>query len=281
MVQALDEDDSDEYTFTYDDFGALLAFRPYKFAHLSTVNARVDDPEYVAVNGQILGPVEYNHAGKRKRVLSAVAQDDRAPKRQRTLDGVQPLPVARTSQAGAEGTTDSDYDTATNSTSKEDQPERDINSDYYLKPSHDPELTTAELNSKYRRQKEIIKNIIAMLSEPVFFQYLDKHKYPDFIVYHDIPCIAPEDEGLDFFLPWSNLPRHLAARMVYVAGWPSLCAPIVQDDRVVIEFGPASWDDGQWALMENALLDDAIDVKKTSRELVLGPRTSLFSFKRR
>jgi hypothetical protein len=229
-----------------------------------------------------LGPVEYNHAGKRKRVLSAVAQDDRVPKRQKTLDGVQPLPVARTPQAGAENETDSDYDTATNSrqsTSKEDQPEHDVNSDYYLKPSHDPELTIAELNSKYRRRKEIIKNIIAILSELLFLRYLYEHNYPDFIVYHDIPCIAPEDEDLDFFLPWFNLPRHLAARMVYLAGWPSLCAPIVQDDRVVIGFGPALWDDGQWALMENALLDDAIDVKKTSRELILGPRPNLSSLK--
>jgi hypothetical protein len=220
-----------------------------------------------------LGPVEYNHAGKRKRVPSAVAQDDRAPKRQKTLD------------TGAESSTDSDYDTTTNSrqsTNKEDQSEQDVNSDYYyLKPSHDPELTIPELNSKYRRQKEIIKSIIAILSEPWFLGYLHKHDYPDFIVYHDIPCISPENEGLDFFLPWSNLPRHLAARMVYLAGWPSLCAPIVQDDRVVIQFGPASWDDGQWALLENALIDDAIDVKKTSSELVPSSRTNLLSFERR
>jgi hypothetical protein len=110
---------------------------------------------------------------------------------------------------------------------------------------------------------------------------IPKHDYPDFIVYHDIPCIAPENEGLDFFLPWSNLPRHLAARMVYLAGWPSLCAPIVQDDRVVIQFGPASWDDGQWALLENALIDDAIDVKKTSSELAPSSRTNLLLFERR
>jgi hypothetical protein len=69
--------------------------------------------------------------------------------------------------------------------------------------------------------------------------------------------------------------------MVYLAGWPSLCAPIVQDDRVVFEFGPASWDDGQWALMESALIDDAIDVKKAHSELVPGSRTNLPLFKRR
>jgi hypothetical protein len=203
---------------------------------------------------------------------SAVAQDDRVPKRQKTLD------------TGAKSSTDSDYYTTTNSrqsTNKGDRSEQDVNSDYYLKPSHDPELPIAELNSKYLRQKEIIKRIIANLSEPRFLEYLYRHDYPDFIVYHDIPCIAPENEGLDFFLPWSNLPRHLAARMVYLAGWPSLCAPIVQDDQVVFQFGPASWDDGQWAPLENALIDDAIDVKKTSRELVPGSHTNLLLFKRR
>jgi hypothetical protein len=181
------------------------------------------------------------------------------------------LPVASTSQVGAESRTDSGYDTATNSrqsTSKEDQSEQEINADGYAKISHDPELTVAELNLKYRRRKEIIKTVIAILSEPY---YTDNTTDSDLLVYHDIPCIAPEDESLDFFLPWSNLPRHLAARMVYLAGWPSLCAPIVQDDQVVTGFGPASWDDGQWNLMENALLNDAIDVKKTSRELFPGP----------
>jgi hypothetical protein len=156
-------------------FWYVTSLSTLKLAHLSTVNAKIDDPEHVAVNGQILGPVEYNHAGKRKRVLSAVAQDDRAPKRQKTLDGVQPLPLARTSWAGAESETDSDYDTDTNSrqsTSREDQLELAINSDYYLKPSHDPELTIPELNSKYRRQKEIIKSIIAILSKPWFLGYL-------------------------------------------------------------------------------------------------------------
>jgi hypothetical protein len=154
-----------------------------------------------------------------------------------------------------------DYDIVTNSkqsTRTEDHPGQDVNSDNHLKPSHDPELTIAELNLKYHRQMEIIKSIITILSELWFLRYLH---CVDSIIYHDIPCIAPENEGLDFFLPWSNLPRHLAARTVYLTGWPSLCAPIVRDDQVVIGFGPASWDDRQWALMP------CLKTPSTSRKL--------------
>lgn len=47
-----------------------------------------------------------------------------------------------------------------------------------------------------------------------------------------------------------------------MAGLPDVCAPVVVEDTVVPEWGPASWEDSQWDALEAALENNAINVKK-------------------
>lgn len=237
VVQAFEGDDV--YNFTYDDF----------------VNARNDDPEHLVVGGQVSSPVKRDATVRRKRRISDMIYDDRVVKRRKTYP--ETSSVVHSSGADTDDTLGLWRNTASNRPTTRREPLAQstppfippIDPGHYYKPIHDPELMPAELNSKYRRQKEIIKSVIAIL------------------IYHDIPCIAPAEEGLDFFLPWSNLPRILAARMISLVGWPAICAPVVQDNAVISEFGPASWNDAQWNALDLALQGDMIHIKKTGKHL--------------
>ncbi|KAG8831577.1 hypothetical protein FRC17_002930 [Serendipita sp. 399] len=109
-------------------------------------------------------------------------------------------------------------------------------------PKNASQISNRELNRIFRRRKDLIKHLIAIL------------------IFHGIPCIALEFENGAYFLPWSNLPRHLAARSKYLAGFPSNCAPVVINDLVVDATGPYEWSDEQWNALDKALEADSIEV---------------------
>lgn len=129
-----------------------------------------DDPEQLVVGGRILKPVNLDTYPKRKRRLSNEIYDDRVPKRRRTFPEV----VAAAIDANAYDSQDSltSYSMEIKEVTKR-QPSMKpaskhpptLSFDYYYIPPHDPGLSVAELNTKYRYQKEIIKSIIAILSK--------------------------------------------------------------------------------------------------------------------
>lgn len=129
-----------------------------------------DDPEQLVVGGQILKSVKLDMYPKRKRRLSNEIYDDRVPKRRRTFPEVTAAAIDANAYDSQDPLTEHNMDTKEAikklplvKPATEHPPMSGF--DYYYTPPHDPELGVAELNTKYRHQKEIIKTIIAILSE--------------------------------------------------------------------------------------------------------------------
>ncbi|KAG9056745.1 hypothetical protein FS842_009764 [Serendipita sp. 407] len=260
IVQATEDNpDRDVHKFTYDDF----------------VNAREDNPEIIARGGVLRTPLGPEPSSRRRQTRRAVppAEDDNSDD-----TGVQTESSLRISsknpnlkRKASELFKDDQFskrrklsaDDFSFSSLSLDEPMRDVSrerknetgsgggkfshhsllgSDESWIPKNISKLSTRELNRIFRRRKELIKHLIAIL------------------IFNNIPCIALDVGNGAYFLPWSNLPRHLAARTKYLAGFPAVCAPVVINESVITASGPYGWSDEQWDALEKALEANAISI---------------------
>lgn len=254
IVQAFNEQ-NERFEFTWDDF----------------INAEKDDPDMRARNGVIMALVDGSSIGRRRRRADTSEDEDsamqydspdtlsgqtkrkgsfvfdhRIVKRPRVAasdDEMMKIEVGTSADVDlrpSQDETQSEVETLLGGMSLEGEP--------ITGPMHQSVETFRSMNRKLRRRKESIKSLIAIL------------------LYHQIPCIYDNGREVSYFLPWTQLPRHLAARRYYLAGFPDVCAPVVDNDLVLIQSGPRYWDDAQWEALEKALKEDKIDAFPSPRK---------------
>lgn len=240
------------------------------------VNAERDDPERLVHNGVVQPPLTFGVLNARRRAASSETGNERAPKRRKSQH--QPKESGSSVNVPEIPWGDVSENLCTNGPEIEANPASStivrrrtkfmsdipLNSNIYWEQPFDPKLSISERNAQSRWQKEILKELIALLSRPLSLGLYRGFSFN--VVYYEIPCIAPEHERLAYFLPWSNLPRYLAARGLCLVGLPSVCVPHVEDNVVTAEVGPAVWEKFQWEALEQALKRGQISVKKASRK---------------
>ncbi|PVF96011.1 hypothetical protein CPB86DRAFT_550261 [Serendipita vermifera] len=236
----------------------------YDFTYGQFLDAEHDDPEFMAGTSNLRKQTLLDNTGTRKRKFSEEEYvDSPPPKRRRQTTPPSTEPSASGLKKSRTLSKDSDEEVidlvtpsprlarsllpGATTTSLPPRPlSREIGPDW--KVTHDPNLTVAQLNARYRRRKESLKGLIAILMD------------------NDIPCIAPEDDDCAFFLPWTNLPKYLAARGHCFYRFPAACAPVIMENEVNMATGPAQWNDTQWDALERAVMLGDMDIQKAPKK---------------
>jgi hypothetical protein len=143
-----------------------------------TVNGEYDDPEFSTRTGNLRNQVPSDTLGSRKRKISERKYVDSPPPKRRK-QSTPPYTTGSTSGFKKSRTISRDnFDDVIDLSpsphlTRSVLPEVDnMPADTYSgeigpdwKITHDPNMTVAQLNAKYRRQKESLKGLIAILSE--------------------------------------------------------------------------------------------------------------------